>query len=101
KPRRRAGGEPPPVSPFRMSQLGQAIILGLLIGGVYALLASGLTLIFGVMDVINVAQGALLILAAFLAWTLWHDAGIDPLVCGGFPTAAVLGVGFVHPQPAR
>jgi branched-chain amino acid transport system permease protein len=57
----------------------QALILGLLIGGVYALLASGLTLIFGVMNVINIAHGAFLILAAFLTWTLWDAAGIDPL----------------------
>ena len=42
-----------------MTELVQAIVLGLLVGGVYALLASGLTLIFGVMNVINVAQGAL------------------------------------------
>ena len=41
-----------------MTQLVQTIVLGLLIGGVYALLAGGLALIFGVMDVINVAQGA-------------------------------------------
>mgnify|MGYP003288281365 CR=1 FL=1 len=58
-----------------MTQLAQTIILGLLIGGVYALLASGLTLIFGVMDVVNVAQGALIILSAFLTWALWMDGG--------------------------
>jgi branched-chain amino acid transport system permease protein len=58
----------------------QTIILGLLIGGVYALLASGLTLIFGVMDVINVAQGALIIFAAFLTWWIWKETGIDPLL---------------------
>jgi branched-chain amino acid transport system permease protein len=63
-----------------VTQLVQTIILGLLIGGVYALLASGLTLIFGVMNVINVAQGALLIFAAFVAWTLWDDFGLDPLL---------------------
>ena len=39
----------------------QALILGLLTGGVYALMASGLTLAFGVMRVINVAQGAMIV----------------------------------------
>ena len=63
-----------------MTQFVQALILGLLIGGVYALLASGLTLIFGVMDVINVAQGALIILSAFMTWALWNEMGIDPLL---------------------
>jgi branched-chain amino acid transport system permease protein len=58
----------------------QTVILGLLIGGVYALMASGLTLIFGVMNVINVAQGALLILAALFTYTLWSGTGVDPLV---------------------
>ena len=63
-----------------MTLFVQTVILGLLIGGVYALLASGLTLIFGVMDVINVAQGALIIFAAFLTWWIWHETGIDPLL---------------------
>ena len=62
-----------------MTEFLQALILGLLIGGVYALLAAGLTLIFGVMNVINIAHGAFLILAAFLTWTLWDAAGVDPL----------------------
>ena len=48
--------------------------------GVYALLASGLTLIFGVMNVINIAHGAFLILAAFLTWSLWSEIGMDPLL---------------------
>jgi branched-chain amino acid transport system permease protein len=78
-----------------MIQLLQTIILGLLIGGVYALLASGLTLIFGVMDVVNVAQGALIILSAFITWALWQDAGIDPLLGVLVTTPAMFVIGWV------
>jgi branched-chain amino acid transport system permease protein len=77
-----------------VTQLAQALILGLLIGGVYALLASGLTLIFGVMDVINVAQGALIILSAFFTWALWREAGIDPLLGVLITTPAMFMIGW-------
>jgi branched-chain amino acid transport system permease protein len=77
-----------------MTQLVQVIILGLLIGGVYALLAAGLTLIFGVMDVINVAQGALLIFAAFVAWWLWKELGIDPLLGVLITTPLMFAIGW-------
>lgn len=63
-----------------MTELVQTLVLGLLIGGVYALLASGLTLIFGVMRVINIAHGSFLILAAFLTYSLWSGVGMDPLL---------------------
>lgn len=78
-----------------MIELVQALILGLLIGGVYALLASGLTLIFGVMNVINVAHGAFLILAAFFTWTLWDVTGIDPLLSVLITTPLMFGLGWV------
>jgi branched-chain amino acid transport system permease protein len=58
----------------------QAIILGVLTGGVYALMASGQTLIFGVMKVVNLAQGALVILAAFLSHSLFTAWGVDPFL---------------------
>jgi branched-chain amino acid transport system permease protein len=57
----------------------QVIILGLLVGGVYALMSSGLTLIFGVMRVINVAHGAFLILAAYLTYWIFESTGLDPI----------------------
>jgi branched-chain amino acid transport system permease protein len=72
-----------------VTQLIQTLVLGLLLGGVYALLASGLTLIFGVMDVINVAQGALIILASFITWALWNETGLDPLL-GVFVTTPLM-----------
>jgi branched-chain amino acid transport system permease protein len=78
-----------------MTELLQTIILGLLVGGVYALLASGLTLIFGVMNVINVAHGAFLILAAFVTWTIWDVTGLDPLVSIIFTTPLMFGFGWL------
>jgi branched-chain amino acid transport system permease protein len=55
----------------------EAIITGLLTGGVYALMASGLTLVFGVMDIINIGQGALVILGAYLSYVLEQQFHID------------------------
>ncbi len=63
-----------------MHALIQAIILGILTGGVYALMASGQTLIFGIMKVVNLAQGALVVLGAYLTYTLFTTLGMDPFV---------------------
>jgi branched-chain amino acid transport system permease protein len=78
-----------------VTELVQTIVLGLLIGGTYALLASGLTLIFGVMRVINIAHGAFLILAAFLTYTIWRATGLDPLAAVVFTTPAMFAFGWV------
>ena len=78
-----------------MTKLVEAIILGLLIGGVYALMASGLTLIFGVMNVINVAHGAFLIFSAFLTYSIWTATGLDPLVAIAITTPAMFGFGWL------
>ena len=58
----------------------QAIVDGILLGGVYALMAVGLTLIFGVLDIINIAQGVLVILGAYLSYSLSTKAHIDLFV---------------------
>jgi branched-chain amino acid transport system permease protein len=55
----------------------KAIIDGVLTGGVYALMAAGLTLVFGVMDIINIAQGALVVLGAYMSYVLSAHLGID------------------------
>ena len=60
-----------------MQLIINAIITGILTGAVYALMASGLTLIFGVMDIINVGQGALVILGAYLSYVLAQNFHID------------------------
>jgi branched-chain amino acid transport system permease protein len=58
----------------------EAAVLGVLTGGVYALMASGLTLIFGVMRIINVGQGALVVLGAYLSFVLFRTWNIDPFL---------------------
>jgi len=78
-----------------VTELVQTLALGLLLGGVYALVASGLTLIFGVMRVINIAHGAFLILGAFIASTLWSAVGLDPLIGVLVTTPIVFGIGWV------
>ncbi|MQA98049.1 MAG: branched-chain amino acid ABC transporter permease [Streptosporangiales bacterium] len=76
-------------------QFLQAVIIGLLIGGVYALMASGLTLIFGVLRVINIAHGALLVLAATMTWLLWRETGVDPILAAVATTPVMLGLGWL------
>jgi branched-chain amino acid transport system permease protein len=77
-----------------MTQISRAIVDGILTGGIYALMAAGLTLIFGVMDIINIAQGILVVLGGYLSYVLSVHLGID-LFAGlliTVPTLFVLGV---------
>jgi branched-chain amino acid transport system permease protein len=58
----------------------QILIFGVLLGGVYALMATGLTMLYGVMRVINLAHAAFMIVGAYIAFVLFRDFGIDPIV---------------------
>jgi branched-chain amino acid transport system permease protein len=58
----------------------QSALSGILVGGVYALIGIGLTMIFGVMRVINFAHGDLLMLGMYLTWALFNAFGLDPYV---------------------
>ena len=71
-----------------------AVVDGILTGGVYALMAAGLTLIFGVMDIINIAQGVMIILGAYLSYVLSVHLGIGllPGLLLTVPAMFVLGV---------
>jgi branched-chain amino acid transport system permease protein len=55
------------------------IIQGILVGGLYALFAAGLSLIFGVMRLVNIAHGDLIVASAFLAWAVVQATGLHPL----------------------
>ncbi|HKI55694.1 MAG TPA: branched-chain amino acid ABC transporter permease [Trueperaceae bacterium] len=78
-----------------MTLLVQTILLGLLIGGVYALFASGLTLVFGVMGIVNVAHPAFLVLAGLFTYELWSRLGIDPLLLTLVTTPVMFAVGWL------
>src|SRR5512139_1813270 len=58
----------------------QAAVSGILLGGVYGLVASGLTLIFGVLRIINFAHGAVMMLAMYTSYWLFALYGVDPYV---------------------
>ena len=63
-----------------MSELFQILLLGLALGGVYALMASGLTLIFGVMRIVNLAHPILIIMAAYISYWVFTYFQVDPLI---------------------
>jgi branched-chain amino acid transport system permease protein len=77
-----------------MHLLVQAVVVGILFGGVYALIASGQAMIFGVTRTINFAQAILAILCSFLSFTLFTDFGIDPFLSTLVLIPAMFALGY-------
>lgn len=71
------------------------VIAGLLLGGIYALIAVGLSLQYGVARVLNIAHGEFIMLGAFLTWTLFTVLGVNPLLSLAISGPMVLVIGFV------
>jgi len=61
-----------------MTTLGQLVLSGIFIGGIYALMSMGLTLIFGVLRIVNFAHGEFLMLAMYGAWAITKMLGLNP-----------------------
>lgn len=72
-----------------MTMLAGLIVSGLLLGAVYALMALGLSVIFGVLRLVNFAHGDFMLLAMYATFVLCTSAGLDPLI-----TAPVVAMGF-------
>jgi branched-chain amino acid transport system permease protein len=73
----------------------QALLDGLLIGGVYAVISIGLTLVYGVMGIVNFAQAEFLMIGMFVAWFAWAYLGLDPVVAAPLSFAAAFAIGWV------
>jgi branched-chain amino acid transport system permease protein len=74
---------------MKLGILLQALVLGLLQGGVYAVVAAGLTLVYGVMKVVNFAHGEFITLGMYLSFTVWSTAGLGPYAAAPFVLALV------------
>ena len=72
-----------------MTEFLQSTVYGLLQGGLFALVAVGFSLVWGVMNVVNLAHGTFVVLGAYVAWQLNKSAGVDPFL-GMFVAAACL-----------
>jgi branched-chain amino acid transport system permease protein len=70
------------------------IIQGILVGGLYALFAAGLSLIFGVMRLVNIAHGDLIVAAAYLAWSIVYMTGLHPLLSLLIVVPLAMGFGY-------
>jgi branched-chain amino acid transport system permease protein len=77
-----------------MGLLAQILANGLLLGGLYAVMALGLALVWGVLNIVNLAHGAFIMLGAYLSWYMYTDAGIDPFLGLPVTAAAMFCVGY-------
>src|SRR6266576_447459 len=73
----------------------QTLVNGIVLGGLYSCLAVGFSLVWGVLNVVNMLHGSLIILGGYITYFAWHSYGIHPLLA--LPAIALLmyGVGYV------
>ncbi len=76
------------------SDLGTPVIMGILLGGLYSLIALGLSIVFGVMKLINVAHGDLVILSSYIAFAFLSSFGVDPIISLVIGIPVLFGVGY-------
>jgi branched-chain amino acid transport system permease protein len=72
----------------------QLLIDGVLLGGLYACMAIGFSVIWGVMNIINLAHGSMIIMGAYITYWLWREWGIDPFATIPVSAAALFVFGF-------
>lgn len=78
-----------------LAELFTPIVMGVLLGGLYALIALGLSLVFGVMKLINVAHGDLVLFGSYFAYAAMTLLGIDPILSLVMSMPVLFAIGFV------
>jgi branched-chain amino acid transport system permease protein len=73
----------------------QQVVLGLLVGGVYVAVAIGFSLVWGILNIVNLAHGALVIVGAYLTWWLFARFGLDPFLSLPLVALALFGLGYL------
>ena len=72
----------------------QVILSGILLGGLYACMAIGFSIVWGVTNLINLAHGSMIIIGAYITWLLWRQFGIDPFLLIPVAGAALFFFGY-------
>ncbi|HEX6793617.1 MAG TPA: branched-chain amino acid ABC transporter permease [Casimicrobiaceae bacterium] len=78
-----------------MELLAQVLVSGVLLGGLYALMALGLALVWGVLNIVNLSHGALIMLGAYVTYFLFTGAHLDPFVALPITAVVMFVVGYV------
>lgn len=77
-----------------MELLSQILVNGTLLGGLYAVMALGLALVWGVLNIVNLAHGAFIMLGGYLSWYLFTAAHVDPFLGLPITAVAMFGLGY-------
>jgi len=75
--------------------LAQILLNGILLGGLYGLMALGMALVWGVLNIVNLAHGALIMLGAYCVYFLFTGAGIDPFAALPLAMVVMFAVGYL------
>jgi branched-chain amino acid transport system permease protein len=73
----------------------QLVVLGLLAGGVYVAVGVGFGLVWGVLNIVNLAHGALVMIGGYLTWKLFSSAGLDPFLSLPLDAALLFAIGYL------
>lgn len=78
-----------------MSLVLQQIVLGLLTGGVYVAVGIGFSLVWGILNIVNLAHGAFIVLGGYLTWLLFSQLGLDPFLSLPIDAVLLFAVGYL------